>query len=210
VDDHPVVLKGIAACLSSRPGIQVVGEAFNGSDALRKARELSPDVALVDLDMPQMSGLALSDQLRMHVPKARVILLTMHRRSEYIVRAIQSGARGYVLKNRPAEEFATAVERVHSGGTYFCEDVARAAINQFVRAQAPELETHLTTREKEVLVQIAEGLSNKEIACLLNLGVRTVETHRERIMRKLDIHSIAGLTRYAISEGYVALQTAVA
>lgn len=210
VDDHPIVLRGIACCLAKAANITIVGEARNGTEAIRLAKQCAPDVVLMDLELPNMNGLALADQFRIHAPKSRIIMLTMHHRSEYIMRAIQSGARGYLLKDRSAAELIQAVEKVHAGETCFSGEVAMVAVSQFVRAQASDSPSTLTPREKEVLVQIAEGLSNKEIACILNLGVRTVETHRERIMRKLNIHSIAGLTRYAIAEGYIPLQAMAA
>jgi DNA-binding NarL/FixJ family response regulator len=130
----------------------------------------------------------------------------VHDRSEFILRAIQAGAKGYVLKHSPAQELVDAVGKVAAGECFFSKDVTSVALNHFVKSQQPSTSEELTAREREVLVQIAEGLSNKEIAWLLNIGVRTVETHRERIMRKLSIHSIAGLTRYAITNGLVAVQ----
>jgi two-component system nitrate/nitrite response regulator NarL len=128
----------------------------------------------------------------------------MHNHSEYVLRILQSGARGYILKNAPAEDLVRAIESVYAGDTFFSNDVARVALNQFVRGggEGPQA-IQVSNREREVLVAIAEGLSNKEIACRLGVGVRTVETHRERIMRKLNIHSIAGLTRFAIQKGLI-------
>lgn len=203
VDDHPVVRQGLASCLA-RHNVQVVGEAANGRDALRRAKELCPDIVLMDLDMPHMSGLAATELLRRESPAAKVVVLSMYTHSEYVLRILQSGARGYVLKEAPTEEMVKAIETVQSGGTFFSSDVARVALNQFVRGNDEDPHTkQVSNREREVLIAIAEGLSNKEIACRLNVGVRTVETHRERIMRKLNIHSIAGLTKYAIQKGLI-------
>jgi two-component system nitrate/nitrite response regulator NarL len=211
VDDHPVVRRGISSCLTKQPGLEIVGEAGDGREAVRKARDLQPDLMLMDINMPQMSGLAVAELLRRELPKIKVLILSMHGNTDYVLRILQSGARGYVLKDAPPEELVRAIEIVHNGETYFSADVARVALNQFVRGNndingAP----HLTNREREVLIQIADGLSNKEIATALGVGVRTVETHRERIMRKLDIHNVAGLTKYAISRGLVSLGTPVA
>jgi two-component system nitrate/nitrite response regulator NarL len=204
VDDHPVVRKGISACLARHPHIQVVGEAANGREALCLARELRPDIALMDIDMPQMNGLAATEALRRELPELKVLVLSIDSNTEHVLSIIQSGARGYILKDAPTAELVRAIEIVQAGEAYFSSDVARVALNKYVQGQAASGNTiPLTNREREVLILIADGLSNKEIACRLNVGVRTVETHRERIMRKLDIHSIAGLTKYALSQGLI-------
>lgn len=206
VDDHPVVRKGVASCLARHEHLQIVGEAADGEEAMRKARELLPDVILMDIDMPHMNGLAVTELLRKEMPQIKVLILSMHSNTEYVLRIIQSGARGYVLKEAPTDELVRAINAVFAGDAFFSPEVAHAALNKFVRGAANEnVESALTSREREVLVQIAEGLSNKEIAGRLGVGVRTVETHRERIMRKLDIHSVAGLTKFAISHGLVSL-----
>lgn len=207
VDDHPVVRRGISLCLSRQPQIALVGEAGDGREAIRLARELQPDLILMDIDMPHMTGLAVAEVLQREMPRVKVLILSMHSNSDYVVRIIQSGARGFILKEAPAEELVRAIEMVNAGDAYFSPDVARVALNKFVQGAGNGAEPpSLTSREREVLMLIADGLSNKEIACQLNVGVRTVETHRERIMRKLDIHSVAGLTKYAISTGLVTLE----
>ena len=206
VDDHPVVRKGIGACLSRHEHLQIVGEAADGQEAVKKARELAPDVVLMDIDMPHMNGLAVTELLRKELPRIKVLILSMHSNTEYVLSIIQSGARGYILKEAATDELVRAINTVNAGEAFFSPEVARVALNQFVRGSGTSAPgATLTTREREVLVQIAEGLSNKEIANHLGVGVRTVETHRERIMRKLDIHSVAGLTKYAISKGLVTL-----
>lgn len=207
VDDHPVVRRGIRMSLAQKPKIQIVGEASDGREALIRAHELKPDVILMDIDMPQMNGLAVTDLLRREMPEVKVLILSTYSNSDYVMRIIQCGARGFVLKEAAAEEVAQAVEAVQAGATHFSPEVARVALNQVVRGGDDKSAPlgRLTNREREVLLYIAEGFSNKEIACQLNIGVRTVETHRERIMRKLDIHSIAGLTRFAIAQGMVSL-----
>jgi two-component system nitrate/nitrite response regulator NarL len=206
-DDHPVVRRGVAACLGQLPQLEIVGEASDGQDALRKIKDLKPDVLLTDIDMPELSGLALTEILRREQPQVKVLILSMHRHNEYVLRILHSGARGYVLKDAPTSELVQAIETVQRGETFFSPDVARLALNQFVRGPGDGPSTMmLTSREREVLGQIAEGLSNKEIASRLGVGVRTVETHRERLMRKLNIHSVAGLTRFAIAKGLVTLR----
>jgi two-component system nitrate/nitrite response regulator NarL len=210
VDDHPVVRRGIRMSLAQSATIQIVGEASDGREALSLARELKPDVVLMDIDMPQMNGLAVTDLLRREMPEVKVLILSTYSNSDYVMRIIQCGARGFVLKEAAAEEVVHAIEAVQSGATHFSPDVARIALNQVVRGGNDSSNPlgKLTNREREVLLYIAEGFSNKEIACQLNIGVRTVETHRERIMRKLDIHSVAGLTRFAIAQGMVSLMAA--
>ena len=206
VDDHPVVRKGISSCLARHEHLQVVGEAGNGEEAIRKTRELAPDIVLMDIDMPEMNGLTVTELLRKESPKIKVLILSMHSNSEYVMRIIQSGASGYVLKEAPTEELLRAIEAVNAGEAFFSPEVARVALNKYVRGITDTAVAQLTNREREVLIQIAEGLSNKEIASKLGVGVRTVETHRERIMRKLNIHSVAGLTKFAISQGLVSLE----
>jgi two-component system, NarL family, nitrate/nitrite response regulator NarL len=207
VDDHPVVRKGISSCLARLSHLLVVGEAADGREALAKARELLPDIVLLDIDLPHISGLAVAEALRKELPNIKVLILSMYQRSEYLPRILQAGARGYVLKEASPEDLTKAIETVSAGECYFSPEVARLALNQLVQGNCggPDLED-LTHREREVLVLVAEGLSNKEIATNLNVGVRTVETHRERIMRKLGIHSVAGLTRYAIAKGLITLR----
>jgi two-component system nitrate/nitrite response regulator NarL len=145
--------------------------------------------------------------LHKELPQVKVLILSMHTNPDYVARILQSGARGYVLKEAPTEDLIKAIETVYAGETFFSNDVARMALNQFVRGSGSGGPfNQLTKREREVLTHIAEGLSNKEIASRLGVGVRTVETHRERIMRKLNIHSVAGLTKYAVAKGLVSLR----
>jgi two-component system nitrate/nitrite response regulator NarL len=206
VDDHPVVRKGLQSCLARHDSVKVVGEASDGDEALRKARELSPDLILMDISMPRMNGLAVTELLRKESPRTKVLVLSVHSNKEYIFRVIQAGAHGYVSKEAPPDELVRAIESVFEGEPFFSEDIARAALNQFVASGGKkEPFAQLTSRERQVLVLIAEGQSNKEIANRLGIGVRTIETHRERIMRRLDIHSVAGLTKYAIANGMVSL-----
>ncbi len=206
-DDHPIVRHGICMCLVRQGKIQVVGEAGDGREALTRTRELKPDVVLMDIDMPQMNGLAVTDLLRREMPQVKVLIFSMYSNSDYALRIIQCGARGFVLKEAPPEEIVLAIEAVHAGAAHFSPDVARVALNQMVRGNGEAAgSSRLTSREREVLLHLAEGESNKAIAGQLKIGVRTVETHRERIMHKLDIHSIADLTRFAIAQGMVSLR----
>ncbi len=209
-DDHPVVRKGVSQSLARQSNFEIVGEAVDGRDAVRLAYSLRPEVVVVDIDMPNLNGIAVADLIRRELPDIRVLVLSAHRAQDYVQRIIQSGARGYVLKDATAEELARAVEAVHRGEAFFSPEIARVALNQIVQGHNAETGTpQLTNREREVLIQIADGFSNKEIAVKLGVGVRTVETHRERIMRKLDIHNVAGLTRFAIAKGLVHLEAPV-
>ena len=205
-DDHPVVRRGIASCLERSPNLEVVGEAADGQEALSKSRELVPDVVLTDNDMPHLSGLAVTEALRKELPKVKVLIFSMNADPEYVLRCAQSGAQGYVFKNSAPDQFVQAIEAVYRGQSFFSPEVAHLALSRMFRGgtKGPEL-SGLTNREREVLLNIADGLCNKEIACRLNIGTRTVETHRERLMRKLGIHSIAGLTRFAVAKGLVSM-----
>ena len=206
-DDHPVVRKGLQSCLSRQERLKIVGEASDGDEALRLTRELVPDVVLMDINMPRMNGLTVTETLRQELPKVKVLVLSVHSNKEYIFRIIQAGAQGYVSKEAAPEELLKAIESVHAGEAFFSPEIARAALSQLVNnGGKKEGFAQLTDREREVLALIAEGRSNKEIANDLGIGVRTIETHRERIMRRLEIHSVAGLTKFAIANGIVPLE----
>jgi two-component system nitrate/nitrite response regulator NarL len=206
-DDHPVVRKGLQSLLAKPGHLKIVGEACDGDEALRKTRELKPDVVLMDISMPGINGLAVTEMLRKEAPDTKVLILSVHNNRDYIFRVIQAGAHGYVSKEAPPTELLEAIRSVFNGEPFFSEEIARAALSQFVSSGGKkEPFAQLTSREREVLVLIAEGQSNKEIANKLGIGVRTIETHRERIMRRLGIHSVAGLTKYAIANGLISLE----
>ena len=206
-DDHPVVRKGLQSCLSRQPNFRVVGEACDGDEALRQIRQLKPDVVLMDISMPGTDGLKVTEILRKELPDLKVLILSVHNNRQYIFRVIQAGAHGYVSKEAPPEEVVRAIESVAQGEPFFSQDIARAALQEFIASGGKkEPFAELTSRERQVLVSIAEGQSNKEIATKLGIGVRTIETHRERIMRRLRIHSVAGLTKYAIANGLVSIE----
>jgi DNA-binding NarL/FixJ family response regulator len=161
----------------------------------------------MDIDLPRMNGLAVTELLRKERPEVKVLVLSVHTNKEFIFRIIQAGAHGYISKGAPPDELVRAIETVCDGEAFFSPEIARAALNQFVsNGGKQEPFVQLTTREREVLALIAEGRSNKEVASRLGIGVRTIETHRERIMRKLKIHTIAGLTRFAILNGISSLE----
>jgi two-component system nitrate/nitrite response regulator NarL len=208
VDDHPVVRKGLVSCLANRDHIKVVGEAADGTEALRKVKALEPDVVLMDIFMPGMDGLAVTEVLHKEAPRVKVLVLSIQSDRSRVLRIIKAGARGYVLKDTAPDDLVRAIEAVNAGDAFFSPSVARIALSQYVaEADQGDPLARLSEREREVLVQIAEGKSNKEIAAKLGIGVRTIETHRERIMRKLEIHSVAGLTKFAIAHNLIPLQS---
>jgi len=202
VDDHPLVREGVRACLAPVAHLNVVGEAADGGEALRLTRLLEPDVVLMDVNMPGMSGLEATVRLQREAPGVRVLALTIHDRREYVLQLMHAGAAGYVTKEARADELIRAIEVVARGGSYFSSQAARALRPDGETVKASKL----TAREREVLALVAEGLSNKDIASRLRVEVRTIESHRSRLMDKLDIHSVAGLTRYALAQGYVQLE----
>jgi DNA-binding NarL/FixJ family response regulator len=184
--------------------MEVVGEAADGLETLRKARALSPDVILMDIGMPELDGLEATEILHREQPLIKVLLLSMHPYNGHLMRILESGARGFMLKDaRPADVIA-AIRKIASGETCFSPEMAGQALKDYAQKNpsSPQLRL-LTQREREVLVGIAEGFSNKDIASHLGISARTIETHRGHIMRKLQIRTIAGLTRFAVYEGLV-------
>jgi two-component system, NarL family, nitrate/nitrite response regulator NarL len=204
VDDHPLVLDGISSRLQEESHIEVVGQANNGKEAIEKAHKIQPDIVLMDVNMPVMGGLEAMRQFKEELPGIRVLILSMHDDQEYIVKLMHEGASGYVLKDVSSNELIKAIEAVYQGSTYFSAGASKSLFNNFEKATA-EQENNLTKREETVLTLIAEGQCNKEIARTLNISVRTVETHRQNIKNKLDIHTAAGLARYAIEHNLINL-----
>jgi two-component system NarL family response regulator len=196
VDDHPMVAEGIEAILETYGDIEVVGTLSNARDALSKLMVLNPDVVLLDLNMPDMTGLAATELLLEKRPGTRILILTMHDSPEYISTALSHGASGYVLKDVPTEEIKTAIDSVMRGEEYLCTG-AKASLKPII-ADGRE---PLTSREQTVLLELAQGKSNRDVAETLNISIHTVETHRKNIKRKLGISSTAGLTRYAMEHG---------
>lgn len=202
-DDHTIVRSGIRHVLESEPDLEVIGEAGSGAEAIALATELRPDVVVLDISMPDQSGLTVTARLR-ESTKARVLILSMHDNPEYVLESVRAGAHGYLLKDTAAADLRTAIRAVCRGESYFTPAVATrltAAVRQ-ERDGPPALE-QLTGREREVLLGIALGRTNKEIAAGLGISYRTVETHRESLMRKLNLHTVAELTRFAVGAGMV-------
>ncbi|MEL6681876.1 MAG: response regulator transcription factor [Pseudomonadota bacterium] len=196
VDDHPMVTEGIQAILESYDDICVVGSLGNGQEAVDRVNELAPDVILLDLNMPGVSGLNATEMILEERPETRILILSMHDSPEYISTALSHGASGYVLKDVPTDEIKTAIETVMAGQEYLCTGAKRS-----LQPKISDGRETLTSREQTILLELAQGQSNKDVANMLNISVRTVETHRKNIKRKLGISSTAGLTRYALEHG---------
>lgn len=202
-DDHMIVRTGIRHVLESEAGFEVVGEAANASEAISLAAELRPDVVVLDLSMPDESGLVVAARLRSGSDGPRVLILSMHDNAEYVLESVRAGAHGYLLKDTAATELRSAIRAVCRGESYFSPPIA-SRLSAAVRGEhetQPAALDQLTGREREVLVGIARGRTNKEIATELGISHRTVETHREGLMRKLQIRTVAELTRFALGAG---------
>jgi DNA-binding NarL/FixJ family response regulator len=200
-DDHRVVREGLKALLVGQ-GFDVVGEAPDGREALRQVEHHQPDIAVLDLSMPQLNGVDAARTIVRRWPRTRTLLLTIHSEDPYVIDALRAGVRGYVLKTQAGTELAEAIREVGLGGVYLSPGISRAVVN----ASLGEGETPpdpLSPREREVLQLVAEGKPNKQIASDLGISVKTVESHRSRLTQKLDIHDTAGLVRYAIRQGMV-------
>ena len=203
-DDHTIVRSGIRHVLEGEPGFEVVGEASTGKEAVRLAAELHPDVVVLDISMPGESGLRVAAQLNAVAAPPRVLILSMHDNAEYVLESVRAGAHGYLLKDTAATELRTAIRAVCRGESYFSPPIA-TRLSAAVRGEheRPAPVEQLTGREREVLEGIARGRTNKEIAAELGISYRTVETHRESLMKKLQIRTVAELTRFALSAGIV-------
>jgi len=196
VDDHPMVAEGIQSILESYDDLEVVATLSNGRAAIDRAEALLPDVVLMDLNMPEIGGLTATEILLERLPDLRIVILTMHDNPEYISSALSHGAVGYLLKDVPTDEIKEAIDAVMAGETYLCTGAQGSIAPKRLGAREA-----LTEREQTILLQLASGKSNKEVARTLDISVRTVETHRKNIKRKLGISSTAGLTRYAMEHG---------
>jgi two-component system, NarL family, response regulator NreC len=208
-EDHQLVRQGVAA-LIARDDLMVVAEASNGPEAVAAASACRPDVAVLDLMMPHMNGLEAAQEVRRVSPATKCLLLTRHEDEHHVLAAMKAGLRGYVLKSQTALELSQAIREVHRGRLYLSPSVSKAVVDALLsKSESPHVSTSkaphdvLTVREREVLKLIGESRTTKEIATVLNISVKTAESHRTRLMQKLDIHSTAGLVRYAIRHGFI-------
>lgn len=207
VDDHTVVRQGLCALLKAEEDFEVIGEAENGRQAVTLARKLAPDVVVMDVVMPRLNGLEATRQILKHVPGAKVLVLSSYGDDERVEQMVRAGAKGYLIKQTAANDLIRAIREVERGNAFFSPAVARRLRDQFrgpfSRGKTARKTGLLTSREAEVLQLIAEGFANKSIAAELAISVKTVEKHRQQVMDKLNIHEVAGLTRYAVFKGMV-------
>ncbi|HYY60467.1 MAG TPA: response regulator transcription factor [Burkholderiales bacterium] len=198
-DDHQIVRQGVRALLEDA-GHVVVGEAADGREACQLARRLQPDIAVLDLSMPILNGVDAAREIRRVSPRTRAIVLTMYTERPFVLQAMQAGARGYVVKSQAAEDLIQAIREVLSGAAYLSPAVSALLLDAY-RDRAHDGDERLTARERAVLQLIGEGKTTKAIAGVLGISFKTAESHRSRVMKKLDIHQVAGLVRYAIRRG---------
>ncbi len=206
-EDHTLVRKALRSLLEAETDIEVVGEAEDGREAVEQVGQLHPDLVLMDISMPSLNGLEATRQIRQRFPEVKVLVLTMHADEEHIFQILRAGASGYVVKKAAPSELISAIQTVYRGDTFLSPSVSRTVVQEYIRwAEAMEGEddySRLTPREREVLQLIAEGHSNREMAGMLHISVKTVEGHRANLMDKLDLHSTAELTQYAIRKGVI-------
>lgn len=207
-DNHKLFVEGLRTMLANLPGAQVVGDASNGRMAVRLARELSPDLVIMDIGMPELNGIDATRQIRAELPNTRVLAVSMHCDRQYVAGMLAAGASGYVVKESAFSELAQAIEIVMRGGRYLSPDIISVVLDDYVQRLAPpegSALAKLSDREREVLQLIAEGYPTAQIASRLHVSRKTVETHRKNIMLKLELRSVADLTKLAVREGLTSL-----
>jgi DNA-binding NarL/FixJ family response regulator len=204
-DDHTLVLAGIRGLLTKLAGVEVVGEAADGHQTLRLAETLRPDIVLLDIGMPGMNGLEVAERLHKFEPAIRVVILSMHASEEYVLRALRAGAAGYLLKDSAVAELEVAVRSVARGETYLSPPVSKRVVDDYVSRTGGVSDplAVLTARQREVLQMVAEGHTSKEIAQSLGVSYRTIETHRNQLMKRLGVTDLTGLVRFAVRAGLV-------
>ena len=208
VDDHSIVRQGCRTILSQRPGLSVIGEAASGHEAIEKAQALRPDLIVMDLNIPGINGIEALRRIRSQQERIHVIILSVHTDEAYVYRALEAGAVGYVVKQGAGKELLDAIEAALSGNMYLSPSISRSVVRAYLkrsRGPAKPVDDPLTPKEREVLQLVTEGLTSKEMAQQLKTSPRTVETHRQHIMKKLDIHTLPGLVKYAIRKKMISL-----
>lgn len=200
-DDHALIRQGLKALLE-RQGMTVVCEASDGQDAIRAATKVQPEIAILDISMPVLNGVDAARELVKSSPRTKVILLTQHDEDQYVTEALRAGVKGYVLKSQAADDLVHAIREVCCGSVYLSPSISRAVVDAFLSKTYVSADP-LSTRERQVLQLVGEGKSTKDIAVQLGISAKTAESHRARLMRKLDIHETATLVRYAIRRGLI-------
>ena len=203
-DDHEAIRLGVRSVLSTHPDWRVVGEASNGRDALELIREVRPDIAILDYSLPMMNGLELTRAIKKELPRTEILIFTMHDREDVLAELLKAGVRGYLLKSDASKHLVAAVEALSIRRPYFSGNVSQTLLDRFIEMAARDAAaTALTPRGREIVQLIAEGRLNKEIAAILGLSIKTVETHRAAAMHKLDLNSTADLVRYAVRNNII-------
>lgn len=209
IDDHPLFRSGLKSLFAAEADIEVVGEADNGTDGLNIIGQAQPDIVLLDIGIPGISGLEVCRQIRQRYPSVKVIMLTMHRERAHLLKAFHAGARGFVLKQGGVDELLLGIRAVHTGKKYICSDLAESVLERFTKKPAEKTEddrAELSDREAEIVRLVCQGWDNQRIAEALYISPATVKTHRARIMRKLGIHSSTELVKYALKTGIIELE----
>ena len=206
-DDHEIVRRGLRTLIEAQPGWQVTAEASDGREAVEKAKAIRPDVTVLDIGMPSLNGLEAARQMLKNDARAKILILTMHDSDPLIREVLDAGARGYVLKTDASRDLVTAINAVRSNKTFFTAKVAQIVLDGYLdkkpRKDAESVQTRLTPRQREIVQLLAEGKSSKEVAVALGLSVKTAETHRANIMKRLDCHSVSELVRYAVRNNII-------
>lgn len=207
-DDHVVMRRGLRLLLENQPGFSVVAEASDGREAVDRAEAVKPDVAVLDIAMPNLSGIEATERITSMLPETRIVILSMHSDESYVLRALKAGVKGYLLKDSAEGDLVEAIKAVHQGKAFFSPDISRMLVEDYRREtknrRVEDSYELLTPREREILQMLAEGKSNKDIATVLHLSLYTVETHRRNLQEKLNLHSFPELVLYAVRKGIIA------
>ena len=206
-DDHAIVRSGIRSLLEKEIDIEIIGETENGREAVKKSKQLCPDVVLMDISMPSLNGIEATCQITKHCPDSKVLILTMYETEEYISKIFQAGAQGYVIKKALPVELVSAIRAVHRGESFLSPQITKKVINKYISKTKSKIISDkfdlLTEREREILQLIVEGHTNQKISEILFISRKTVETHRTNLMKKLDIHNVVELIKSAVSKGFL-------